>query len=336
MPSGLKSARYLAASLARPLPLKGRRHDLHALLAIPCRRTSSSSFPAAASVAEEVKQAEASYKIVDRAADFAEKQARRPDFDHSGAPIEVTKQPNPGWQYGDGARGYDPSWTHTEVDPYAHDRPMISNYKLLVSGIAPRPIGFISTVSADGRTKNLAPFSYFQVVDHDPPTFVVGFSSRPGREKDTYRNLLDTGECVINTVSEGMMEAVSATSLDPPHGVSEWAVSGLLEAPATTVRPSRVHESVLSVEGRVVDAKELGGHARPGMSAAGVVLIQATRFWVRDDATNDDASHVALDKLRPVAQLGGMSYGRITSTFELPRKRWADEKAISELLSGLE
>ncbi|KAJ4164295.1 hypothetical protein LMH87_005972 [Akanthomyces muscarius] len=114
MSSGLKSARYLAASLTRPLPLKGRRHDAQALLAIPCRRTTCSSSAAAASVAEEVRHAEASYKIVDRAADFAEKQARRPDFDHAGTPIEVTKQPNPGWQYGDGARDYDPSWTHTE------------------------------------------------------------------------------------------------------------------------------------------------------------------------------------------------------------------------------
>lgn len=286
--------------------------------------------------AELVKEAESSYKIVDRPADFAEKQALRPDFDHSGKSIAVTKQPNPSWRYGGGARGYDASLKHKEVDPYADNRPMMSNYKLLISGIAPRPIGFISTVSADGKTKNLAPFSYFQVIDHDPPTFVVGFSSRPGREKDTYRNLKETGECVINTVSENMMEAVNATSLDPPHGVSEWAISGLHEAPATTVRPGRVQESVFSIEGKVVDTKELGNHGKPGMSAAGVVLIQATRFWVREDATNDDASHIELDKLRPVAQLGGMAYGRITSAFELPRKRWADEQGKSALLSGLE
>ncbi|ATY59051.1 FMN-binding split barrel [Cordyceps militaris] len=327
MPAVSKSARLLA-SLTRPLPSIRHRAVLSAT-------TASRSSSSATASAEQVKQAEASYKLVDRAADFAAKQARRPDFDHAGTPIEVTKQPSPDWQYGDGALGYDPSWTHRQVDPYAADRPMIHNYKLLVSGIAPRPVGFISTVSADGRTKNLAPFSYFQVVDHDPPTFVVGFSSRPGRAKDTFRNLQDTGECVINTVSENMMEAVNATALDPPHGVSEWAISGLHEAPAATVRPSRVHESVFSVEGKVVDAKELG-HGKPGMSAAGVVLIQATRFWVREDATNDEASHIELDKLRPVAQLGGMSYGRITSTFELPRKRWADEKANSPLLSSLE
>lgn len=66
---------------------------------------------------------------------------------------------------------------------------MMSNYKLLISGIVPRPIGFLSTKSADRRTENLAPMSYFQVVDHDPPMFVVGFSARAGWPKDTCRNL---------------------------------------------------------------------------------------------------------------------------------------------------
>lgn len=212
---------------------------------------------------------------------------------------------------------------------------MVNNYKLLISGIAPRPIGFLSTVSGDGKTKNLAPFSYFQVVDHDPPMFIVGFSSRPGRVKDTYRNLKESGECVINTVSEDMIEAVNATSLDPPYGVSEWHVSGLHEAPTTTVRPSRVQESVMSIEGKVADIKEFSDHQKGGMSVAGLVLIKATRFWVREDATNDDVSNIDLDKLRPIAQLGGMSYGRISSTFELPRKRWADEQPKSKVLSEL-
>jgi flavin reductase (DIM6/NTAB) family NADH-FMN oxidoreductase RutF len=189
---------------------------------------------------------------------------------------------------------------------------MVNNYRLLISGIAPRPIGFLSTVSEDGKAKNLAPFSYFQVVDHDPPMFIVGFSSRPGRVKDTYRNLRESGECVINTVSEDMIEAVNATSLDPPYGVSEWEVSGLHEAPTTTVRPNRVQESVMSIEGKVADIKEFSDHQKGGMSVAGLVLIKATRFWVREDATNDDVSNIQLDKLRPIAQLGGMSYGRIT------------------------
>jgi flavin reductase (DIM6/NTAB) family NADH-FMN oxidoreductase RutF len=212
---------------------------------------------------------------------------------------------------------------------------MINNYRLLVSGIAPRPVGFISTVSSDGQ-KNLSPFSYFQVIDHDPPMFIVGFSSRPGRVKDTYRNIQETGECVINTVSENMIEAVNATSIDAPYGVSEWDVSGLHEAPSTTVKPPRVAESVFSIEGKVVDIKEFSDHQKPGMSIAANVLIKATRFWVKDGSANADYSHIDLEKLRPIGQLGGVSYGRITSTFERPRKKWSEEVPKSELLTKLD
>lgn len=275
------------------------------------------------------------HKVVERTRNFEKLQSTRPDFDHSNKPIPVTKSPNPAWQYGDGDPTYDPSKKHREVDPYAPNRQMVSNYRLLISAIAPRPIGFISTVSANGQTKNLAPMSYFQVIDHDPPMFMIGFSSRPGRMKDTYRNLLETGECVINTVSENMIEAVNASSIDAPYGVSEWDVSGLHEAPSSTVRPARVQESVFSVEAKVVDSKEFGDHQREGMSVAGMVLVKATRFWVREDAANEEASHVNLDVLRPVAQLGGMAYGRVGATFEVPRKRWSDEVGESEVLAKL-
>ena len=122
--------------------------------------------------------------------------------------------------------------------------------------------------------------SYFQAVDHDPPMFIVGFSARAGRQKDTCRNLKETGECVINVVSENMMPAVNATSVDAPYGVSEWAISGLYQAPCTTVKAARVKESVFSIEGRLRDLKEFEHHTKPGMSLASLAVIEATRFWV--------------------------------------------------------
>ncbi|KAI0466522.1 hypothetical protein F4859DRAFT_497081 [Xylaria cf. heliscus] len=275
--------------------------------------------------------------IVPKVHNFKETEAKRPNFDHNNTPIPVTKSPNPNWQYGHGAGVNTPTTTvpHQEIDPYAPDRPMVHNYRLLVSGIAPRPIGFVSTISADGKTENLAPFSYFEVVEHDPPMFIVSFSSRPGRMKDTYQNLKDTGECVINTVSENMIEAVNATSIDAPRDISEWDISGLHRAPTSTVKPKRVRESVFSIEGKVVDIKEFKSHATKGKSIGGFALIKATRFWVREDAANEDFSHIDLNKLRPVGQLGGMAYGRITSTFDLPRPRWDDEQPKSELLTRL-
>ncbi|KAE8363020.1 hypothetical protein BDV27DRAFT_159221 [Aspergillus caelatus] len=260
--------------------------------------------------------------------------ARRPEFDHSDTPIEVTKSPNSPWEYGQGVRMKSPGTdqAHKEIDPYAPNRQKTDNYHLLISGIAPRPIGFISTQSGDGKTKNLAPFSYFQVVDHDPPLFIVGIGPKSGQGKDTLCNLKQSGECVINTVSESMIEAVNATSIDAPYGVSEWELSGLHEAPSTTVSPSRVQESVFSIEGKVVDIKEFPEYAKPGMAPTAVVFIEASRFWIREDAANENYSHIYLDKLRPLGQLGGMAYGRITSTFDVPRKMWEDEVTENDIL----
>ncbi|CAG7952539.1 unnamed protein product [Penicillium olsonii] len=296
------------------------------------QRMSSSAAPVASEA--EAAAAQANYKIVQDTGNFDEVQAKRPDFDQF-KPIEVTKSPNPNWEYGQGVPGADLTAKHHEIDPYASDRPMINNYRLLVSGIAPRPVGFLSTVNSKGE-KNLSPFSYFQVIDHDPPMFIVGFSSRPARVKDSYRNLKETGECVINTVSENMIEAVNATSIDAPYGVSEWDVSGLHEAPSTTVKPSRVAESVFNIEGKVIDIKEFTDHQKPGMSLAATVLIKATRFWVKEGTANEDNSHIDLEKLRPLGQLGGISYGRVVSTFEQPRKKWSDEVPKSEILSKLD
>ncbi|KAF0637005.1 hypothetical protein NXS19_013935 [Fusarium pseudograminearum] len=282
--------------------------------------------------------AKPAFSAVQPVTNFAEKIASRPDFDSSNKPIQVTKSPDPSWSYGDGVHtGETPTINkvHKEIDPYSSDRSVSQNYRLLISGIAPRPVGFISTISKDGKTKNLAPFSYFQMVDHDPPMFMVSFSSRHGRIKDTYQNLKDTKECVINTVSENMIEAVNASSIDAPYGISEWDITGLTEGETTTVKAPRVTESVLSIEGKVVDMKEFEGH-KPGMSGSAIFLVEATRLWVQEDAANEDFSHIELDKLRPIAQLGGMSYGRITSTFELPRTRWVDEQPKSELLTKLD
>lgn len=201
---------------------------------------------------------------------------------------------------------------------------MLANYRLLVSAI-PRPISFISTISLDG-TKNLAPFSYFQIVDHDPPTFVVGFSARPSRPKDTRRNLVETGECVINLVTENIIHAANATSLDVPYEVSEWELSGLTPAKSETVKPERVQEAVFSIEGKLLEMKELDYHGRgeKGEAVGALAIIEGTRFWIKTEAMGEDGE-TDLGILRPLVQLGGISYGRVAETFELPRGRLDQE-----------
>jgi flavin reductase (DIM6/NTAB) family NADH-FMN oxidoreductase RutF len=272
--------------------------------------------------------------FVDKHPDFKKIEQGRPDLSTDLHPVNVTKSPNPDWEWGSGVKRSD-DFSHVDIDPYAEGRPGMDNYRLLISGIVPRPIGLLSTRSGDNKTENLSPMSYFQVVDHDPATFVVGFSSRADRPKDTWRNLLESGECVINIVSEDMVEAVMATSVDAPYGVSEWEISGLTRGETKTVKPARVKESVFSIEGKLVDSKEFNHHTKPGFSIASLAIIEAKWFWIRSDALDETKNHIDLNVLKPIAQLGGIAYARVTETFERPRKTWAEAVKEAPWLADL-
>lgn len=255
--------------------------------------------------------------------DFDKVQASRPDF-RTETEVTATKTPNPSWKQGGGANdgGESLKKDHVEIDPYAEGRAAGSNYKLLISGIVPRPIALVSTVSADGKISNLAPFSYSQVVSHDPPTFIVGFAGALDKAKDTLRNLSETQECVINIISEHFVEAANSTSINAPYGQSEWDYSGLHQAPTSIVKPQRVKESIFSVEAKLQDIKEFESRTTPGKKTGALVTLEGVRFWAREDAINEDRSMIDLSVLKPISRLGGITYGRTTETFELPRPQW--------------
>lgn len=255
--------------------------------------------------------------------DFEEVQASRPDF-RQDAEVTFTKPPHPTWKQGDGANdgGESLKKEHVEIDPHAEGRSVASNYKLLISGMVPRPIALISTKSQDGQTTNLAPFSYSQVVNHDPPTFVVGFVGSLEKAKDTLKNLNETQECVINIISEHFLEAANSTSINAPYGVSEWETSGLTQAPTSIVKPARVKESILAIEGKLVETKEFESRTVPGKKTGVLAIIEGVRFWVREDAIDEEQSVIDLNVLKPISRLGGISYGRTTDAIEIPRPQY--------------
>lgn len=256
-------------------------------------------------------------------ADFEQLQASRPDFRHD-AEVIVSKSPNPTWKQGDGANdgGESLKKDHVEIDPFADGRPVASNYKLLISGMVPRPISLISTQSADGKTTNLAPFSYSQIVNHDPPMFVVGFVGSLEKAKDTLKNLNETKECVINIISEHFLEAANSTSINARYGHSEWEVSGLTQGPTSVVKPARVNESIFAIEGKLVEVKEFESRANPGKPSSVLAIIEGVRFWVREDAIDKEQSVIDLEVLKPISRLGGISYGRTTDVIEIPRPQF--------------
>lgn len=201
----------------------------------------------------------------------------------------IKQTPDPNWKFGGGATdgGASLKIPHVEIDPYESGRPAASNYKLLISGIIPRPIGFVSTRSVDGTSTNLAPFSYFQMINHDPPLFIVGYAGGFNSAKDSLKNLAESGECTINIISEHFVEAANSCSINAPYGVSEWTISGLTPAPCTNVKASRVKEAIFSIEGKLESTKEFESKSTPGKKTGVLAIIEGTRFWVREDAINE-------------------------------------------------
>ncbi|EIT79882.1 typically associated with flavoprotein oxygenase [Aspergillus flavus] len=255
--------------------------------------------------------------------DFEKVQAARPDF-RRDADVIFSKPPKEDWKQGDGANddGESLKKSHVEIDPHEEGRPVSSNYKILISGMVPRPIALISTKSKDGKSANLAPFSYSQVINHDPPLFVVGFVGSLEKAKDTLKNLAETEECVINIISEHFVEAANATAVNAPYGVSEWEISGLHQAPSSVVQPARVQESILSIEGKLVETKEFESRTTPGKKTGVLAIIEGVRFWAREDAINEDRSVIDLKVLKPISRLGGIQYGRTTDAIEIPRPQF--------------
>ena len=120
--------------------------------------------------------------------------------------------------------------------------------------VAPRPIGWISSLGANGEV-NLAPYSYFNAVSSSPP--VIMFASEG--HKHSVSNIEQTREFVCNLTTWDLREAVNATSAHVPYGVNEMELAGLTAAPSRLVKPPRVAESPCALECKLLQVAELKG-----------------------------------------------------------------------------
>lgn len=179
-------------------------------------------------------------------------------------------------------------------------------------------------LSHAGSSTNLAPFSYSSVISHDPPLFTIGIAGSLESAKDSLRNLVDTRECTINIISEYFLETANAAAIDAPYGVSEWPLSGLTQAPCTSVSCPRVKEAVFSIEATLVETKQFESRVTPGKKTAVLSIVEGVNFWVREDAINKERNMIDFKVLRPISRLGGISYGRTVEGYELPRLRFED------------
>lgn len=187
-------------------------------------------------------------------------------------------------------------------------------YPWMISMITPRPIAWVSTVSAQGRP-NLAPFSFFQGVTSNPPTLMfVPANDREGRKKDTVRNIEQTPEFVVNLVPASLAEVMNSTSALLPYGESEFETFGIAPAPATRVRPSRVAASPVAFECTLHSIVPIA----EGPMAANVVFGRILCAHV-DDAILDERGRIDAAKLDTIGRMGGEEYCRTRDRFALKR-----------------
>jgi flavin reductase (DIM6/NTAB) family NADH-FMN oxidoreductase RutF len=181
-------------------------------------------------------------------------------------------------------------------EPHARDTELLPHdpFKALV---APRPIGWVSTVGRDGSV-NLAPYSFFNAVCDRPPMLMFSSSGM----KDSAAFALETGEFVWNMPTFALREAMNRTSKAVPRGESEFALAGIKPAPSALVAPPRVADAPVALECRVTQSLELVDVDGAGVDRH-VVIGQVVGVWL-DEWYIDARGQVDTAKLEPIARCG--------------------------------
>lgn len=188
--------------------------------------------------------------------------------------------------------------------------------------VVPRPIGWVSTMAADGAV-NLAPYSFFNAVAYHPPQVMYASTSNHvhGGLKDSVTNIKETGEFVINLATWPLREKVNLSSAPAPHDVDEFDVAELTKAPAELVAPPRIAESPVHMECRLVKVVELLTDDTDDPNL--VVFGHVVAVHIADEVIVDGL--VDIERLQPISRLGYRDYGRVTEVFSMTRPGWPVE-----------
>lgn len=201
------------------------------------------------------------------------------------------------------------------LDPKELSVPKMHRY--LLGAIGPRPIAFAATVDKDGN-HNLAPFSFFNVFSANPPIMIFSpaRSGRTNETKDTYNNVKEVPEAVINVVNYDIVHQMSLASSPFDPKVDEFTKAGFTALDSDLVKPRRVAESPVQFECKVIEVKELGDQG----GAGNLVICEVVKFHV-DEAVLDAEGMIDQHKIDLVSRMGGNWYCRAdnNSMFEITK-----------------
>ena len=188
------------------------------------------------------------------------------------------------------------------------------NYRLMTGLVVPRPIAWITTLTPSGKV-NLAPFSAFAFVCHKPPMVTTTMGLREGGDhagefKDTLRNILQTGEYVVNIASRSLLSKLHQSSAEYPADESEVEALGLELSDSAAVRTPRLTVASAALECRFHSTIELGE------AGDRMVMGEVVMFQVQDHLI--DNGKVDTKRLDPIARLGGPNYATFGDIVTMP------------------
>ena len=181
--------------------------------------------------------------------------------------------------------------------------------------VSPRPIGWIASKGADGSL-NLAPYSFFNAISEDPAMVMFSVQSdHASHRKDSLRNIDETGEFVVNIVSEAQFDAMNISSGTYPYGENEFELAGLKPEASQTITVPRASGVPAALECRHYQTLDLPRNDEGG----GYVLVigTVTGIYINDDVVEDGL--VKYDAFVPISRLGYRDYGRVTDIFQASR-----------------
>ncbi|MBB4105799.1 flavin reductase family protein [Allorhizobium borbori] len=205
-----------------------------------------------------------------------------------------------------------------------------ARYKLLIGTVIPRPIALVTTVSKDGRP-NAGPFSFFNVLTHDPAIVAIGVENYSDmRFKDTARNIRETGEFTVHICDNALVDQMEVCAIKFGPEVDEMEEAGLATAPGQMVRSPRILAAPAALECRRHTTLQVG-------PAREIILGEVVGLYVRGDAVNLDNLHIDQQMMDAVGRMGGHTYARTRDQFDIKtmtpqewESRKAGEKAAAE------
>ena len=194
-----------------------------------------------------------------------------------------------------------------QIDPSLHST--ADNYKILTNLVVPRPIAWVTSLS-DAGIVNLAPFSFFNAVGSDPLYVVISIGCRDnGTPKDTARNILASGEFVVNLVTEELFGAMNISAADFPPDQSELAAANISAAPSVRVKAPRLAQAQASLECTLFKSEPIGANT--------LFIGEVVMFHVADHLLGP---RMHINNFAPIGRLGSPSvYCRTTDRFDVPR-----------------